>query len=69
MNGGRLCQPQTSVLPFFCLDYDANNATANKGTIAIGDTALSLTKAWKGIALSWTTVGQSETHRPAITVT
>lgn len=69
MNGGRFYQPQTSALPFFCRDYDASNATPNKGTIAMRDTALSLTKAWKGFALSWTTVGQSEMHRPAITVT
>lgn len=27
MNGGRFWQPQTSALPFFCLDYDANIAT------------------------------------------
>lgn len=69
MNGGRFCQPQTSMLPFFCLDYDANICTPNKGTIEMRDMVLSLTKAWKGIALRWATVGQSEMHRPAITVT
>lgn len=54
---------------FFCLDYDANIATPNKGTTEMRDTALPLTKARKGIALRWATVGQSEMHRPASTVT
>lgn len=30
MNGGRFCQAQASILPFFCLDYDANVATSKQ---------------------------------------
>lgn len=47
VNGDRFCCSQTSPLPFFGRDYDANIFTLNKETIAtteMRDVALWLTK-------------------------